>query len=95
MRLLTLAAGLAVGYLLGTRAGREKYEQIVDTTRQLREHPTVVRAQQKVSSAVAPTGPASPSDEPVTDSDGVAGSTHKPAPRRRTTAATTESDPSV
>ncbi|MEU8241274.1 hypothetical protein AB0C07_23765 [Actinoplanes missouriensis] len=35
MRLMTLAAGLATGYVLGTRAGREKYEQIAATTRKL------------------------------------------------------------
>jgi hypothetical protein len=58
VRLLTFAAGLGVGYLLGTRAGRDKYEQIVEKTRELRAHPAVVRAQQKVSSTVASAGPA-------------------------------------
>lgn len=58
MRLLTFAAGLAAGYVLGTRAGREKYEQIVDKTRQLRTHPTVVRAQQKVSNTISQSQPA-------------------------------------
>jgi hypothetical protein len=29
MRTFTFAAGLAAGYVLGARAGREKYEQIV------------------------------------------------------------------
>jgi hypothetical protein len=41
MKLLPIAAGLAVGYVLGTRAGRAKYEQIVDNARQVRENPTL------------------------------------------------------
>jgi hypothetical protein len=35
MRVLKLGAGLAVGYVLGSRAGREKYEQIVTGVRRL------------------------------------------------------------
>ncbi|ACY98724.1 MULTISPECIES: hypothetical protein [Thermomonospora] len=34
-------AGLAVGYVLGTKAGRERYEQIVQQSRKLAEHPRV------------------------------------------------------
>ncbi|BBH70079.1 hypothetical protein ACTI_67640 [Actinoplanes sp. OR16] len=33
MRLLTLAAGLATGYVLGARAGRERYDQIASAAR--------------------------------------------------------------
>jgi hypothetical protein len=47
MKFLTLAAGFAVGYVLGTKAGREKYEQIAVTARKLGSHPTVVQAQEK------------------------------------------------
>lgn len=36
--------GVAVGFVLGTRAGRERYEQLVSAARQLREHPTVQEA---------------------------------------------------
>lgn len=35
MRTLTFAAGLAAGYVLGARAGREKYEQIVTGVQKL------------------------------------------------------------
>ncbi|MBA2530035.1 MAG: YtxH domain-containing protein [Euzebyales bacterium] len=36
MRLnLGLVSGLAVGYVLGTKAGRERYEQILETARKL------------------------------------------------------------
>jgi hypothetical protein len=34
-------AGASVGYLLGTRAGRERYEQIKRTYRRIAENPTV------------------------------------------------------
>ena len=40
MRIVTFAAGMAVGYVFGTRAGREKYQQIVDNARRLRDNPT-------------------------------------------------------
>ncbi|MDG6103600.1 hypothetical protein Daura_35095 [Dactylosporangium aurantiacum] len=64
MRLLTLAAGLATGYVLGTRAGRGKYEQIVEGARQLRANPTLAQAQQTARKLA--TSPASPAA--VTDS---------------------------
>ncbi|MDJ1130593.1 YtxH domain-containing protein [Streptomyces iconiensis] len=38
---LTFASGLAVGYLLGTRAGRERYEQIRKGVRRIAENPAV------------------------------------------------------
>nr|WP_231957036.1 MULTISPECIES: hypothetical protein [unclassified Actinoplanes] len=38
---------MALGYVLGSRAGREKYEQIVAAARKARTHPTVTQAQQK------------------------------------------------
>ncbi|MFI0444771.1 YtxH domain-containing protein [Actinomadura sp. 6N118] len=34
-------AGAVVGYVFGTRAGRERYEQIKRTSRKLAENPTV------------------------------------------------------
>jgi hypothetical protein len=37
----TFIIGAAVGYLLGTRAGRERYEQIKRTARRCAENPTV------------------------------------------------------
>ncbi|MDQ0990776.1 YtxH domain-containing protein [Streptomyces sp. V3I7] len=38
---LTFVAGLAVGYVLGTRAGRERYEQLKKSARRIAENPTV------------------------------------------------------
>jgi hypothetical protein len=33
--------GAAVGYVLGTRAGRERYEQLARTYRRVADHPAV------------------------------------------------------
>ena len=38
---LKLLAGLAAGYVLGARAGRERYERIAEATRRLAERPAV------------------------------------------------------
>jgi hypothetical protein len=50
MKIVTLAAGFAAGYVLGTRAGRERYEQIAANARRFGSHPTVVQAQEKAKS---------------------------------------------
>jgi hypothetical protein len=48
--------GAATGYVLGARAGRERYEQIVRTYHRISEHPAVQSAagvaRQKVTGAV-------------------------------------------
>src|SRR5436190_4299045 len=36
--------GLAAGYVLGARAGRERYDQLVRTVRKVRDNPTVQEA---------------------------------------------------
>jgi hypothetical protein len=46
-KLMLLGAG-AVGYVLGAKAGRERYEQIAEQARKLRTNPTV---QEKVDHA--------------------------------------------
>ncbi|MFJ4684748.1 YtxH domain-containing protein [Streptomyces sp. NPDC091377] len=38
---LAFVAGLAVGYVLGTRAGRERYEQLKKQARQFAQNPAV------------------------------------------------------
>jgi hypothetical protein len=40
-RLLWFAGGAAVGFVLGSRAGRESYDQLVVKARQVWDHPTV------------------------------------------------------
>jgi hypothetical protein len=41
MRKLILVVGFAAGYVLGTRAGRQRYEQIAQAARRVKDHPTV------------------------------------------------------
>lgn len=36
-----LIIGGAIGYVLGARAGRDRYQQIANASRQLRRHPAV------------------------------------------------------
>ncbi|MCF3124511.1 MULTISPECIES: YtxH domain-containing protein [Streptomyces] len=38
---LTFVAGLALGYVLGTRAGRERYEQLKKSAREISQNPAV------------------------------------------------------
>ncbi|WP_206317520.1 YtxH domain-containing protein [Streptomyces composti] len=38
---LTFVAGLVLGYVLGTRAGRERYEQLKKSAMQLAQNPAV------------------------------------------------------
>ncbi|MCX4551277.1 YtxH domain-containing protein [Streptomyces sp. NBC_01387] len=41
---LTFVVGLALGYVIGTRAGRERYEQLKKSARQVAENPAVRNA---------------------------------------------------
>lgn len=41
MRKMAFAAGLAIGYVLGAKAGRERYEQILRGYKRFRDNPTV------------------------------------------------------
>ncbi|MGA5303698.1 hypothetical protein ACPCHT_27495 [Nucisporomicrobium flavum] len=41
---LMFITGLAAGFVLGSRAGREKYEEITANARKVWEHPTVQEA---------------------------------------------------
>jgi len=38
---LTFVVGLALGYVLGTRAGRERYEQLKKSAREVAQNPAV------------------------------------------------------
>ncbi|GAA2955397.1 YtxH domain-containing protein [Streptomyces enissocaesilis] len=41
---LTFITGLAIGYVFGTRAGRERYEQLKKSARQVSQNPAVRNA---------------------------------------------------
>ena len=45
--------GLGAGYVLGARAGQERYHQIVETTRSFRENPGVQRLTGEVNKTVS------------------------------------------
>ena len=49
MKKLTLLIAFALGYVLGARAGRERYDQIVGTVDKVRQDP---RVQEKAQQAV-------------------------------------------
>jgi hypothetical protein len=44
-----LALGLAIGYVFGTKAGRERYEQLSQSARRLAADPSLQRLQTEVS----------------------------------------------
>ncbi|MGW4895664.1 hypothetical protein ACWEQL_25890 [Kitasatospora sp. NPDC004240] len=44
---LSFIVGLAAGYVLGSRAGRQRYEQIAKVTRQVAQNPKVQGAADK------------------------------------------------
>jgi hypothetical protein len=48
-----LLLGLGAGYVLGTKAGRERYEQIRAATRQFMDNPGVQRLNREVNKTVA------------------------------------------
>lgn len=49
MKKLTIAAGFAAGYLLGARAGRQRYEQLVTTARSVVSNPKVQQTSDTIS----------------------------------------------
>ncbi|MGW7189586.1 YtxH domain-containing protein, partial [Streptomyces sp. NPDC054838] len=48
---VTFVVGLAVGYVLGTRAGRERYEQLKKSARQVAQTPAVRNAAESAGQA--------------------------------------------
>ncbi|GHB39224.1 hypothetical protein GCM10010347_05870 [Streptomyces cirratus] len=48
---VTFAIGLAVGYVLGTRAGRERYEQLKKSAREVAQTPAVRNAAETAGQA--------------------------------------------
>jgi hypothetical protein len=81
MKKLTLLAGLGVGYVLGARAGRERYEQIRSRAKRIASNPTVQSAAGKAQETVTTQATAAASavadkvGEKVGGSSGSTGST--------------------
>jgi len=57
MSKLTFAVGIAAGYVLGTRAGRGRYEQIKQVSSRAWNHPAVVEQRQKTTAQIKQRGP--------------------------------------
>lgn len=53
MRKMAFVAGFAIGYVLGTKAGRERYEQLLRAAKRVRENPTVQSAAGLVQAQVS------------------------------------------
>ena len=53
---VTLLAAAAVGYVLGARAGRERYEEIADAARSVWSRPTVQRRKDRAQEAAVRRG---------------------------------------
>jgi len=81
VKTLSLAAGLAVGDVLGARAGREKYDQLTETARRWAGQPPVTRAQAAVTDTLAT------AQDSVADA-AVKTSTARPKKSRRSSGAT-------
>jgi hypothetical protein len=57
MKKLTLIAGIGIGYVLGSRAGRERFEQIRSGAQKLASNPKVQSAAAKAQETVAAQAP--------------------------------------
>lgn len=54
---LSFAVGIAAGYVLGTRAGRARYEQIRQLTGRAWNHPAVLEQRKKTTNQIKQRGP--------------------------------------
>ncbi len=92
MGMLSAGVGLAAGYVLGARAGRQRFEQIKSAASTVAQRPEVQQALQRVKSAAAPSQEGAGAQEPTaplaarlrrrrpaTDADITAGASSSPA----------------
>lgn len=56
-RLMKLGLGIAIGYVIGARAGRERYDQMKDKATELWESPRVTKARTSVEDYARAQGP--------------------------------------
>ena len=97
MKVFTLATGLAIGYVLGSRAGRDKYEQIVATARKAQNHPAVTQVQDKAKQLLSSTStaPAPDTAPQVTMPTSAAGGPAPRSPRRQPKTSVTVPDVAI
>jgi hypothetical protein len=53
---LGIAVGLAAGYVLGTRAGRERYQQLTASAKRLADDPSLQRLQEELNNLFGQSG---------------------------------------
>ena len=53
---LSFAAGLAIGFVAGTRAGRERYDQMVKAAKTAKESPAFQQAAEAIQAQVSSAG---------------------------------------
>jgi hypothetical protein len=56
---LGIAVGLAAGYVLGTRAGRERYQQLTASAKRIADEPSLQRIQEELNGLFGSGGQAS------------------------------------
>jgi len=96
MAIVKLAAGLAVGYVLGARAGREKYEQIAAAARQIGVLPRTVQADPQVADLQSDAGSVvTPTVDSSLEQPTAALTSDKPGRKRRPKAGATTATPSA
>jgi hypothetical protein len=60
---LGIAVGLAAGYVLGTRAGRERYQQLTASAKRLADEPSLQRLQEELNGIFGSGGESDQSDQ--------------------------------
>ena len=53
---LGIAVGLAAGYVLGTRAGRERYQQLTASAKRFADEPSLQRLQEELNGLIGKGG---------------------------------------
>jgi len=89
VKVFKLAAGLAIGYVLGSRAGRDKYDQIVAAARRAQNHPAVTQTKQKAKQLLGSASAAAAADTGTAPPATVSATPVSRPPRRRTTTGVT------
>lgn len=96
---ILLLTGLAVGYVLGTRAGRERYEEIKTTANKLWNDPRVQKPVHQAQDFAKDKGPevaefvSDTAKKVVSQVSGKATSAKKPAAAKSSTTTSTASKP--
>jgi hypothetical protein len=67
---LGIAVGLAAGYVLGTRAGRERYQQLTASAKRIADEPSLQRIQEELNGLFGSGGPATSGSQATSGGNG-------------------------